>query len=352
MSSSLLTISIDSVATAVPEFRATQEEVHTVIRSVLPAMEKEQLRALRVFEHNHIDTRHFMHPPEWYVQSRDFVAMNTAGVVAARALACEAARKALQGTVPKGVIVVNTTVITTPSLDSFLIRDLGLPSDTLRTPVFGLGCAGGVVGLSRAAELSRAHGGAPFLVVCVEVCSAAFQQGDARKSHMVGTSLFADGAGAVVVSASGGGVEVGNSHSSLFDDTEDMMGWDVSETGLRVRFSRNIPAFVEQRYSDCMNAACCKWGIQPSEIRSVIPHPGGAKVLDAIARAGNWPDEWFIPARNILRRFGNMSSASVIFVLEEMFAQGIPHGYSVMSALGPGFSSEMLLLYSRSSHSE
>ncbi|HEX2864731.1 MAG TPA: chalcone synthase, partial [Deinococcales bacterium] len=129
------------------------------------------------------------------------------------------------------VLFVSTTGLATPSLDSWLIKDLNLSRHTTRLPVWGLGCAGGVGGLNRAADLSLARDGRPVLLVAVELCSLTFQPDDDSKSNLIATSLFSDGAAAVILGAGEGPTLLGG-HSTLFDGTEDIMGWDVNDAGL------------------------------------------------------------------------------------------------------------------------
>ena len=199
--------------------------------------------------------------------------------------------------------------------------------------------------MARAAELSRALHGKPVLMVAVEICTATFQRRDISKSNIIATSLFADGAGAVVVRAGTNGPVICESFSTLFPDTEDMMGWDVTDDGLRVRFARSIPAFIEEHLPVVLQQACTAWGIEPSHLQTYITHPGGQKVLDAFADAVGCERSSLAHSYNVLRDFGNMSAVSVLFVLHAMLTeQAHREGYGLMSALGPGFSAEQLLL--------
>jgi alkylresorcinol/alkylpyrone synthase len=226
-----------------------------------------------------------------------------------------------------------------------VLQELGMDPHASRLPVFGLGCAGGVSGLARAAEMSQVRNGRPVLLVAVEICSATFQRNDVSKSNLVGASLFADGAAAVVLSSAGTGPHVVSSFSTLFAKTYDIMGWDVVVDGLRVRFSRDIPTFIRENIPTVLADACHAWGITREQITGFVTHPGGAKVLDAYADATTADPACFNTARDVLYDHGNMSSASVLFVLDRMMRRNeILPGYHVMSALGPGFSAENLLL--------
>lgn len=338
---------IVNVATAVPQHVVDQSIVRTIVERVFGQRVTDLERLLRVFEHDHIHTRYFVRPPAWYERDHGFAEANAVFAETALDLAEKAARSAAGEHLQKvkAVVVVSSTGVMTPSLDAALIQRLALPSTTKRLPVFGLGCAGGVAGLARAAELSKALGGASVLMVAVEICSVTFRQSDTRKSNIVASSIFGDGAAAVLVSGQGGGPQIMDSHSMLFPDTHDIMGWDVTDDGLAVRFSRDIPAFVREHIPDVLQAACEVWGLERHEVRDVIAHPGGSKVLEAYSHATRLPSDTFDGARSILRDFGNMSSASVLFVLEQWLRATAAHPrHSVMAALGPGFSSELVLL--------
>lgn len=343
-------IAIAGIGTAVPEHVVTQADIRRVVESLFSDAVTDLQRILGVFEHHHIRQRHLMQTPEWYAEDRGFGASNAAYAEAATTLSLQAIDRALndaQLTALEldGIVVASSTGIMTPSLDAVLAQELGCHPSVMRLPIFGLGCAGGVAGLARAAELSRARGGAPIVFVAVEICSATFQRNDPSRSNIVGASLFADGAAAVIVSASGRGPVVTGSYSTLFPSTYDIMGWDVVDEGLRVRFSRDIPSFVRQHLPKVMEEACSHWQIDRGDVVGYVTHPGGAKVLDAYADAVGADTSAFDLAREILADHGNMSSASVLFVLERVLRSGsAQHGYHVMSALGPGFSSENLLL--------
>ncbi len=343
-------VRIAGIGTAVPPHVVHQHQVRSIIEQLLGRHELSLAHVLRVFEHEHVRTRRFVMPPEWYAEDHSFAYRNSVYSEQAVLLATEAAQKALDRSSAQveAIVVASTTGIMTPSLDAALMQTLHLRSTCKRLPVFGLGCAAGVSGLARAAEVCAALNGHPVLFVAVEVCSTTFQKNDFSKSNIVGSSIFGDGAAAVLLSWNGTGPVVHNSYSTLFPSTEDIMGWDVSDDGLKVRFSRDIPAFVRENIPSILTNACAEWGIDLQNIADVIAHPGGSKVLDAYAAAlGRTPPAFSI-ARSVLQEFGNMSSASVLFVLERWLQsqqRTKRSGYSLMAALGPGFSAEQVLLF-------
>lgn len=339
-------VHIIATGTAVPDHIVDQAMVRAIVERVFGDQVEDRSRIFSVFEHGHINERRFVRPPSWYADDHDFAASNAVYAEEAVRLGTMAARKALGGREADvaAIVVASTTGIMTPSLDAALIASLGLDRRIRRLPIFGLGCAAGVSGLARAADLCRGIGGAPVLFVAVEICSVTFQRSDTSKANIIGSSLFADGAAAVLLRGNGDGPSITGAASMVYPDTEDIMGWDVGNTGLRVRFSRDIPTFVRTNIPAMIDDACRTWGIRPTDIGDIIAHPGGAKVIEAYAEALGRPIEQFGHALEVLRSFGNMSSASVLFVLDRWLGSTPRPGHALMSALGPGFSAEQVLL--------
>ena len=347
-------VRIVGIGSAVPEHAVEQERVREVVEALFGSDIPNLSRLLGVFDHGHIRRRHFMHTPEWYAHERGFAELNAAYIEAALMLSVHAAQRALDDAGMTtadidAVVLASTTGIATPSIDALLMLALNVPTNAVRLPVFGLGCAAGVAGLARAAEVCSARNSPCTLFVAVEICSATFQRHDMSKSNLVGTSLFADGAAAVVLStdAVGKHIAVRSGYSTLFPNTEDIMGWDIRDTGFAVRFSRDIPAFVVEHMGRVVDDACRHWGIDRTDIGDYITHPGGAKVMTAYAEALDVPIERFAYSIDVLRDYGNMSSATVLFALERMLNDAQfkwKSRYAMMSSLGPGFSAEQLLL--------
>lgn len=347
--SSLPTPRIQGVATAVPPYKVEQAQAREFAAAFFRSAFKNLDRLLPVFANTQIQTRYLAQPAEWYGQPHTFSETNALYERIALELSASAATEAMAraGVTPDDisqVVFVSTTGIATPSLDAKLIQQLGLSPHTVRLPIWGLGCAGGVSGLARAAALARTQPGRAVLLVAVELCTLTFQHNDRSKSNLIATSLFGDGAAAAVLKVGGDGPELLGGHSMLFPDSEDVMGWDLVETGLKVRFSRHIPTIVQQHVPDLLARACEEWGIGLEALRHFVAHPGGAKVLAAYADSLDLSNGHLAHAYEILKQYGNMSSATVLFVLERFLKKTSPSGeYGVMLALGPGFSAEQLL---------
>ena len=338
-----------SATTAVPPHRVEQGEVKEFARRLFAGKFRDLDRLLPIFDNGQIASRHFCQPQEWFGREWSFPERNALYAEHALELSEKAARRCLDraGVEPEEVgalFFVSTTGISTPSLDVKLLFELGLSPNLKRVPVWGLGCAGGAAGVARAADYARAYPDEYVLVVAVELCGLTFQVGDLSKSNLVAASLFADGAAAVLLGPEEG-PEILGSHSTTWPGTEDVMGWDLIERGLKVRFARSVPQIVRTRTRATVEEACERHGIVLEDLRHLVVHPGGAKVIEAYEEALGLDPGTLILPREILRGYGNMSSASVLFVLER-FLEGYPANsgeYGSISALGPGFSAEHVL---------
>jgi alkylresorcinol/alkylpyrone synthase len=339
-----------SVATALPPHRIGQGEAKEFARALFAEEFRDIERLTPIFDNVNVGNRYFCVPREWFERDHSFPERNALYVEHALNLSEKSARRALDkaGAEPEdigAIFFVSTTGLSTPSLDSKLIFRLGLSEHTRRVPIWGLGCAAGVAGLARAADHARLYPEKLTLLVGVELCGLTFQRGDLSKSNLVATSLFSDGAAAVLLD--GGdqgapGLELLGSHSTTWPGTEDIMGWDVVETGFKVKISRSIPALIRQRMSENLVAACDSVGLTPKEIEHLVTHPGGARVLDAFEEVLGYEAGGLSLPREILRDCGNMSSVTVMFVLERFLSsrEFEPGDHGLMSALGPGFSAE------------
>lgn len=351
-----------SVATARPEHVLPQSEAREFCRALFSGAHADIERLLPVFESAQIDERRISVPPEWLYAEHTFAEKNARYVEVALDLAETATRSALAraGVAPREVahiLFASTTGLATPSLDARLMNRVDFSPHTRRTPVWGLGCAGGASGLARAAEFSAAAGGAPVLAIALELCSLTFQKDDLSKSNLVATSLFGDGAAAAVVAAENGrggargdrrepGPEIVAARSTLFPDSLDVMGWEVNDGGLKVIFSRDIPSIVRESVRPNAESFLTEQGLSLGDVRHFVAHPGGTKVMAAYEEAFELSDDALRHAREVLRTSGNMSSPTVLFVLERFLDDDSVRAgdWGLLTALGPGFTSELVLL--------
>ena len=341
--------SLLSLATAVPPHVIQQVQAKEIGRR---AFRRKPLfdRLSGVFDNAAIAQRHLVAPLEWYEQAHGWGERNAVYLGAAEQLFIDAATLAIEkaGLTPDqidGVVTVSTTGIATPSLEARVAGRIGFREDIRRVPVFGLGCAGGVNGLSLAARLATADPGSRWLFVTVETCSISIRLDSDDPAAVVATALFGDGAAAAVVVAGSehSFARIGASAEKLFPDTLRIMGWDVEDPGLSVVFDRAIPPFIEEHLAATIDEMCAKLGIGRNEIDRFCCHPGGVKVLDAIESALDLNQGELNLEREVLRDYGNMSAPTVMFVLDRLLKQGLPDKV-MMTAFGPGFTCAGLLL--------
>jgi alkylresorcinol/alkylpyrone synthase len=216
--------------------------------------------------------------------------------------------------------------------------------DVERLPVFGLGCAGGVLGLGRAAALARAVPGRRVLMLTVELCALTFRPGDTGKSNVIAAALFGDGAAGAVLSTHAGdsGPVLADWGEHTWPDTLDVMGWRVEDDGLGVLFAQAIPGLVQSRYGEALDGFLARNGMARADVAGHACHPGGAKVVAAMEDVFGLPAGGMRAARDVLWDFGNMSAPTVLFVLDRLLRGGLP-GPTLATALGPGFSAGFAL---------
>ena len=343
-----------SLVTGIPDHPTPQKDIRAAAQELFPRMAARR-GMLDVFDNAQIDTRSLARPLEWYTQPHSFGEKNDIFLQQARRLLLRLSREALEQAelTPQdidAVVMVNTSGLSAPSLDAYLIEHLGLNRHAARLPLWGLGCAGGAAGLARAADLVRA-GYRRVLYVAAEFCSLTLLLGDESKSNFVGTALFSDGGAALVVTAPDvpGPAPLATlygAYSTLIEDSADIMGWDVVDDGLKVRFSRDIPTLVQSMMKENVAEALQVVGWSREDVRAFVVHPGGVKVLAAYEDALELERGALDTSRDVLRRHGNMSSVTVLFVLQETLrrrAHTQPQK-ALLSAMGPGFSAEHVLL--------
>lgn len=332
-----------SVATAVPRYCLTQADIAAAAAQVFDRERSDIERLMPVFDNAGVSQRYSSVPMEWYFQRHGWRERNQLYIESAVGLLDGVARDALAQADRRpsdlaAIVVASTTGIATPSLDALLLNRMNLPSTIVRLPIFGLGCAGGVIGLSHAASLARTLPEGDVLFLAVEVCSTTFRRTDMSKSNIIGAALFGDGAAGMVIGRPGSpGLRLGPSGMQTWPDSLRVMGWDVEDDGLGVLFSRDIPTLVREEMRPAADAFLARCGLTCRDLAGYVCHPGGVKVLDALEQAFDLAPGAMVDAREVLRAFGNMSAVTVLFVLQRMMQRGLV-GRHLMSALGPGFS--------------
>lgn len=345
---------IRSVGTAVPPYPFFQEHLRDLARLHFSHGMAEIDRLIQVFDTVQVKRRFFSVPVDWFGFDHTFSEKNNEYLRCAQDLSIQAIERCLgtAGVRPDEidhVIFVSSSGMATPSIDAYIINRLNFDGHVKRTPIFGLGCAGGVAGLARACDLARSDASEKILLVVLELSSLTFQRNDLSKSNLVACSLFADGAAAVLVTGdrtARDGIQIVDAQSTLFPETLDIMGWDFNERGLSVIFARSIPHVIERYIRGNIERLLQRNQIQFKDLAHYVIHPGGAKVLVSFEQALQLPPEALRHSRCILENYGNMSAPTVLFILEHLLQEGSarPGEYGICAGFGPGFSSELVLL--------
>ena len=247
------------------------------------------------------------------------------------------------------LFVVSITGVASPSLDARLINTMALRTDIKRTPIFGLGCVGGAAGLTRAADYVKAYPTQIAVLLAVEICSLTLQRDDVSTPNLISAGLFGDGAAAVIVVGAqrpSAGPAILGTRSIFYPGSEEIMGWDISEKGFRIVLSPKLPELIQQRLGVDLDCFLAAFGLSRADIGNWVIHTGGPKILEAVERALGLSDRDLKLSWESLRRHGNISSASVLLVLEETMTSCRPEPgtLGLLAAMGPGFSCELILI--------
>ncbi len=340
---------LKSIATALPDHKISQEDVLAVLAkargSALPA------RLKQILGNSGIDHRYIARDPDYYLEQRSWPERARIYDEVGRALAERSASAALEKAALKpadidSIVMISTTGTMTPSIPSRLIETMGFRQSVQTIPVFGYGCAGGILGIRLANDLADANDGQNVLLISLELCSLSYDYSQFDKKNMIATALFADGCAAAVLTG-----KTGQSEGPCFrafdqktwPDTRDMMGWDIGDTGFDLVLARDIPTFVAKDFTPFCDGFLDEQGLEKSQMSEPACHPGGGRVVEAL-------EDYFAPelsgipaTREILRDHGNMSSPTVLFVLENLLRDK-PQKPVLMTALGPGFTSVLGIL--------
>lgn len=349
-----MTARVLAVGTAVPESRYAQGTIRERCAAAFAGTAAGGREDL--FDRAGVETRGLVEPPEYYFSGVPFARRNADYLPHAERLARRALESALaRAGVGIGELThlfsVTTTGLLTPSLDARLAQALPFRRTLKRTPLFGVGCAGGAVALSRAYEYLRGHPEETVAVLSVELCSLTFLPKDGTMTQLVAAALFGDGAACAILcgekapGAARARLAFVDNESALIPDSLHVMGWDFGEDGMRLVLSTDAPAIVERNLEEALSPLLARHGVCVDELSPLILHPGSARILDACERAMGLPDGAAALSRDFLRRHGNLSSASVLFILRDALERPAgAGGWGLLAALGPGFACEALLI--------
>lgn len=344
---------ITHVGTAVPRNALEQSAVSAAVARSL-SLGEERANALRtLFENTCVRERSSVLPLELVGEHRSLTDSMSLYRRHALELALTAARNCLaQAAVAPDevdfVVTSSCTGVLLPSLAALLVEPLGLRSDVRRLPITEAGCAGGASALAHAHAHLRAYPGARVLVISVELPSLTFQTKDASPANLVASSLFGDGAAAVLLTSTPrpSALEIVATHTEMLPGSIEDMGFDLRDAGLHVVLSKDVPRIVAEHAPGVVRRFLGQHGLVPSDLAFVVLHPGGRKVLEALERTLELDREKTAVSWDVLRDYGNQSSAAVLFVLGETLARGVPDGHGLLAAFGPGITVELALLRS------
>jgi alkylresorcinol/alkylpyrone synthase len=347
---------IAAVGTAFPPHYYDQDTLIAAFRELWNQRHYNPDRLERLHRNVLVGGRHLALPLERYATLDTWGKANDAWIEVAQEVGAAAVREALaRAEVPAAAVdafyTATVTGVATPSLDARLVNRLRLSPAVKRVPIFGLGCLAGAAGVARAADYLAGHPREVAVLLSVELCSLTLQPEDLSIPNLIASGLFGDGAAAVVLVGAerpegAGGPQVLASRSSFYYDTERVMGWDISERGFQVVLSAEVPEMVRRHLRRDVDGFLAEQGLTRADITSWVAHPGGPKVLETMQEVLELPAEALAVTWRSLREVGNLSSTSVLLVLEETMAhhRPPPGSLGLLLAMGPGFCAELVLL--------
>lgn len=353
-----MTVAIVDVATAFPPHYYDQETLTAYLRDAFWANGRRNVERLERFHQNMtVDGRYLALPLERYRDLDGFGASNDVWIEVAADLGESVLCKLLDRAAvdPAAIAQLTTTTVTgvaVPTLDARLMNRIPFSPTLKRVPLFGLGCLGGAAGVARVADYLRGHPQEAAILLSVELCSLTVQPDDLSIANVISTGLFGDGAAAVLMVgaehplAASARARVLDSSSYFFRNTERVMGWDVTDGGFRVVLSADVPDIARQGVRPAVTAFLARHDLCLDDVTYWVAHPGGPKVIKALEEGLGLGEDGLQLSRESLARVGNVSSASILFILRDTLARFRPEpgDYGVMIAMGPAFCAEMVLL--------
>ena len=342
-------VNLCSLAIAVPDHLIRQSEAVAVATALFADKLNGFRRLASVFDNAGIRERYSARPLSWFYEPHGWAERMEAFADGASKLFVDVANRAINqaGMTARDVdcvVFVSTTGFSTPSIEARVATRMGFRADVVRVPVFGLGCAAGVSGFAIASRLAASQPGSKVLFVAIELCSLAFRLDEATPVNVVASALFGDGAAACILTTERPGLaSIESTGEHLFEDTLGIMGWSVDNTGLGIMLAQSLPPFVKEKVGPAVIGILKRNRLNLSDIGRFICHPGGAKVIDALEGALGMEQGALNQEREVLADYGNMSSPTVLFVLDRAVRTGLPNR-SAMLAMGPGFSTSCVTL--------
>lgn len=348
---------IVSTATAVPPFSASQDEMKERLRALFALERRRMEAAMALFDNAAVERRYSVEPVEALGKPRSITELSEQYRGHAIALGRDVASRALAAAGKRAdqidlLITVSCTGIMIPSVDAHLVNELGFRSDVKRLPITELGCAGGAAALARASDFLIGFPEGNVLVVAIELPSLSLQRADVSLANLVSTAIFGDGAAAAVLqgrklqNGHPNSVQVLETMSHIFPQSTWALGFDLQSDGFHSVLSKDVPALLKTEIARLVRVLADRRGLGRDQLSCFVLHPGGRKILDSVEEELGLRRDDTQPSWDVLRAYGNQSSASVLFVLHEWLTkrQPAPGAHGVLAAFGPGLTTEMLLL--------
>jgi predicted naringenin-chalcone synthase len=348
-----MSVKIIKVEKELPEYSRETADVLPLVETWLEGQEDRfRRKILKIFEGAGVDKRYSIMAPEEVFTSTSFEDKNNIYVREVKKLGKNVLKKSLENAQwqPDSldyIITVSCTGIMIPSLDAYLVNDLNLRQDITRLPVTEMGCAAGISGMIYAHNFLKANPGKRAAVIAVESPTATFQLEDYSMANMVSAAIFGDGAACVLMSSEekAEGPEILAEAMYHFYDATQMMGFDLTNQGLQMILDQRVPETISGHFSDIIFPFLEKNNSSIEKVEHLIFHPGGKKIVQTVSDLFGTLGKNIDDTREVLRLYGNMSSATVLYVLQRFMEKDIPKGeQGIMLSFGPGFSAQRILL--------
>ncbi len=341
-------IYINHVVTAVPEYELSQSQVVEMGRELLRGKVPFVEQALALFRNAGVEQRFLVkdideilaHPSlEW----RNNVYVEWCKRLGEKLLTDLFQETGLRPDELDMLITTSCTGFMIPAVDAHLINKFKLRPDIVRMPLTELGCAAGAMALSRAHDYLKAHPQAKVVVMAIELPSMTYQNDDHRIANLVSAALFGDGGAAALISNKESSCQMVTGRTHFFYNTEHLMGFELLSSGFQIVLDRDIPTLIESGFRDVITDFLASEGLQISDIKTWVFHPGGRRIMDTTRDVLGLQESAFTHSRRVLKEVGNLSSASILWVLKETLNNHPDTGPAVMAAFGPGFNAELIL---------
>lgn len=348
-----MSVKITTVATQLPPYSRETNEIIPFVKQWMQNQDSRfQRKVIKLFEGAGVDKRYSIMDPIEVFTNPSFEARNDIYIREVKKLGKQAIQKALekvqwQATDLDFIITVSCTGIMIPSVDAYLINDLKMRQDIVRLPVTEMGCAAGVSGIIYAKQFLKANPGKRAAVIAIEAPTATFQLEDYSMTNVVSAAIFGDGAACVLLSScdTDAGVRIINEEMYHFYDATEMMGFKLVNTGLQMILDKEVPQTISDHFPAIVHPFLEKSGKTIEDINHLVFHPGGKKIVQTVEDLFGSLGKNIDDTKEVLRLFGNMSSATVLYVLERFLDKGVQKGeLGLMLSFGPGFSAQRVLL--------